>query len=58
MKNFNEKNLENTKSMFINVPNNIIICTNENNYEILSRLEDKNCYLIDCSEDWIINQKK
>ena len=58
MKNFNEKNLENTKGMFTNVPNNIIICTNENNYEILSRLEDKNCFRNDCTVDWIINQKK
>ena len=60
MKNFTETNLDNVKGIFADVPNNIIICTNENNNEIVSKLEEKECYYyyINCKEDWIINQKK
>ena len=58
MKNFSEFKLEEIEEMFLNVPNNIIICINEKNTKILSNLEDKNCHQIDCTEDWIINQKK
>ena len=58
MKNFTETKLENAKGIFANVPNNIIICTDENNNEIVSKLEEKECYYINCTEDWIINQKK
>ena len=51
MKNFTETKLENVKGIFADVPNNIIICTNENNYEIVSKLEEKECYYIYCKED-------
>ena len=58
MKNFTETNLENVKGIFADVPNNIMICTNKNNYQISSQLEEKDCHQIDCSDDWIKNQKK
>ena len=58
MKNFNEIKLRGASSLFKNVPNNIAICINESNTQILSQLKTKNCYIIDCNIDWQINQKK
>ena len=58
MKKFTELNLIDTVNMFLNVPNNIIICINENNNnKIISELKDKNGHQINCSDDLIINQK-
>ena len=57
MKNFNEDKLQQTEKMFEEVPNNIVICTDSNNNKILSELERKGCYSINCQDDWITNQK-
>ena len=58
MKNFKEDNLRVYHDMFNNVPENVVLCLDDNNYQILSQLNDKNCYIIDCSDDWEINQEK
>ena len=58
MKNFND-NKANYTSIFSKVPNNIVVCLYENdsfNYNISSELKKKNCYNMDCSDDW--NQKQ
>ena len=38
--------------------NNIVICLNENNIKILEEIKSINCYILDCSSNWKINQKK
>ena len=44
---------------FQEVPDNIVVCINEtNNPNIFNQLKIKNCYTIDCSTDWKINQKR
>jgi len=58
MKNFKEDNLRVYHDMFNNVPENVVLCINDNNIQILSQLNDKDCYIIDCSDDWKINQNK
>ena len=44
--------------MFYLVPDNIVVCINENSNKILPQIKDKNCYTIDCSDNWKIKQKK
>ena len=58
MKNFNENHLSDDGNMFTNVPDNIVVCMNENNTKIFSELPNINCYTIYCSDDWKLKQKK
>ena len=64
MNNFNEKNVENDEYyydyLFYNVPENVVICINtvSNKNKILPQITKKNCYAIDCSNDWKSKQKK
>ena len=60
LKNFNENNLSESVNIFNNTKNNIIICINEKNNinQILSKIESKKCYNMDCSENWKLKQKK
>ena len=58
LKNFNEKQLTSNNDMFVNVPSNVVVYMNENNAKILSKLPNKNCRTIDCSDDWKLKQKK
>ena len=58
LKNFEENKLSDNKFMFDNVPVNIVVCMNENNKKILSELNHWKCYIIDCSDDWKLKQKK
>ena len=44
--------------MFDNVPENIVICINESNTKILSKIKNISCYTIDCSDNWKSQQKK
>ena len=60
LKSFNEKNLVGFLSMFYNVPNNIVICINENitNQKIFPQIKNKTCSIIDCTDNWKSKQKK
>ena len=59
MKNFKEDNLRGYHDMFNNVPENVVLCLDDNNnIQIISQLNDKSCYIIDCSDNWEINQEK
>ena len=57
---FEENNLANAFNMFNNVPKNFIICISENIIEgqICSRIPNKECAVIDCTNDWKSKQKK
>ena len=63
LKNFNEMSLKKEqyyKDIFIGVPENIVICINENNNQkiLLPQLNKIKCHIIDCLDDWNLNQKK
>jgi len=58
LKDFNENSLNKFNNTFYNVPDNVVVCINENNMKILSDLFKKNCYTIDCSDDWETKVKK
>ena len=59
LKNYNEKLLTRYDRVFHNVPDNIVICLNKsNNISILlSQIPNKNCYNIDCSDNWKSKKK-
>ena len=57
-KNFKGSGSINCYYVFEKVPDNIIGCINENNHNLLIALRNKNCYGIDCTDDWKLNQKK
>ena len=46
--------------MFDNVPDNVVICINEDktNNTIFSQIRNKTCYNIDCTNNWKSGQKK
>ena len=59
--NFGENKLEDYDNMmFFNVPENVVICINQDFSEeiILSQIYNIKCYVIDCSNDWKSKQKK
>ena len=58
LKNFIEKDSVSTKDIFNGVPENVVICLNENSDKILSQIKNKTCYTIDCSDNWKMKQKK
>ena len=60
LKNFNESKLTSYSNMFKGVPDNVIICINENNTNntIFPQIKEKKCYTIDCSNNWQKNQIK
>ena len=61
MQNFNEETINSHYVyIFYQVPDNIVICINPNLTQntIFPQIKDKACYNIDCSNDWILNQKK
>jgi hypothetical protein len=59
MKNFDTPKLTNTGSMFNSVPDNVVVCINENNNnKIVELLKKKKCVNIDCSDNWQSKQKK
>ena len=63
--NFTENKLTACNDLFKNIPDNLVICINENNInnKILTELNKLNYYIIDCSNDWkskkikIVNKK-
>ena len=60
LSNFNENFLDTYDSMFSGVPENIVICINENitKEKILPQILNITCHVIDCSNDWKSKQKK
>ena len=58
LKNFNEVRISNNyneyKNIFAQVPENVVICINENSTQnkILPQLINKTCYNINCSDEW------
>ena len=58
LKNFIENNYPSINNIFDNVPDNIVIYLNENSDKILGAIKEKNCYTLDYSDNWKINQKK
>ena len=62
MKNFDIKqNIKNAnENMFLNVPENVVICINKSiiDNQILQQIKNKSCYALICSEDWKSKQKK
>jgi len=64
LNNFEEKKLSHIQSkyndMFTNIPENVVICINENitNVKIFPQIKNKTCYTIYCSDDWKSKQKK
>ena len=60
LKNFNEIRLNSYNNIFDNIPDNVVVCVNENNIQnkILPQLKEKICYTNYCSENWKSKQKK
>ena len=64
LKNFIEyqlnESLSDYENMFYNLPENVVICINENLTEekILPQIKNLSCHVIDCSNNWKSKQKK
>ena len=58
IKNFNEIQFQKYINIFNKVPDNIVICVSNVNYNIISQLLNNSCFNIDCSYNWKLNQKK
>ena len=64
LNNFDERSLldstDNYQDMFKNVPENVVVCINEPlpQSKILPQIKKKNCYVIDCTDNWKSKQKK
>ena len=58
--NFNENKLAYYFDIFKDVPDNIVLCLNKDNIQnkIYEQINNINCYIEDCSDDWKLNQKK
>ena len=57
LKNIHGNRLYWFEGLFMGVPDNIVICINKGD-RILFELNYKICYVIDCSDNWKLNQKK
>ena len=59
LQNFKENSsLSINSSIFNKVPDNIVVCLNQNSNKILKEIKKINCYNLDCSDNWKIEQKK
>ena len=58
LKNFIENTSLAVAGIFNNIPDNVAVCLNEESSKLLGEITNKNCYTIDCSDNWKINQKK
>ena len=58
--NFKENSLNYAGNMFQSVPNNVVICLGKNNSinKIITELKTRQCYSIDCSDNWKSKQNK
>ena len=57
LKNFRENDSLTVDSFLTDIPNNIVVCLNEHSNKIKQKINEKNCYTIDCSDNWEINKK-
>ena len=61
LENFEETSLYSRgfKDLFLYVPENLVICINENktSEKIFPQVKNKTCFTIDCSNNWKLNQK-
>ena len=57
LKNFIENSSSYLYGVFNDVPDNVVVCLNNNSKEIINQIKNKNCYTIDCSDNWIIYKK-
>ena len=60
LKNFHKINVGVDLNMFTGIPQNVVICYNNNSNSgmIFKQIKIIKCYIIDCSEDWKSKQKK
>ena len=58
LKNFEEHSPLYVNNIFKGLPENIVVCLNDNSIKILEALMGINCYTIDCTKNWELNQKK
>ena len=58
LNNFIETQLLSAENIFNEIPDNVVICLNDNSDKILSEIIKKKCYTIDCSDSLEIKQKK
>ena len=58
LKNFIENITLDIENIFTNVPDNVVVCLNENSNKILNEIKTKNCYSLNCSDSWKTKQKK
>ena len=60
IKNFKEIQVGNFNNMFEKVPDNVVICLDENNTgtKILPQIQKINAFTIDFTNDWKLSQKK
>ena len=58
LNNFNEEQLISYTNIFIGIPENVVVCINENitKEKIILQIESKNCSVIDCSDNWKLKQ--
>ena len=60
LKNFVESTSLNADGMFLNAPNNVVICINSQKAKdkIYPQIQSLKCYSIDCYNNWSLKQKK
>ena len=54
----NQLSVGNIFYVFNALPDNIVVCLNENSNLIYQEIIKKNCYTLDCSDNWQLKQKK
>ena len=57
---FSEVSLISYENMFYNVPDNVVICINQekNQNKTMPQIKTKTCFNIDCSTNWKLKQKR
>jgi surface protein len=65
MINFNDNGLTSSSTYYSNifedVPDNVVICINKdnpNNIKVVNQIHNIACSIIDCSDNWMLKQKK
>ena len=58
LKSFIENESLSANNIFDQIPDNVVICLNNISNIIFNKIKTKDCYTIDCSDDWRIEQKR